>query len=69
MLNFIGRRVISRHNKLFAPSLVGALCFSRGEQRFSVAEKSLDFDLRFSAGLEKARAKARLSKWIAFPLD
>jgi hypothetical protein len=32
--------------------MVGALCFSRGKQRFSVAGKSLDYDLeRFSAGL------------------
>jgi hypothetical protein len=31
---------------------VGALCFSRGEQRFSVAEKSWISIMRFSAGLE-----------------
>jgi hypothetical protein len=29
-----------RENLKRIPSLVGALCFSRGEQRFSVAEKS-----------------------------
>jgi hypothetical protein len=31
--------------------MVGALCFSRGKQRFSVAEKSLTLIMRFSAGL------------------
>jgi hypothetical protein len=31
---------------------VGALCFSRGEQRFSVAETSWTLIMRFSAGLE-----------------
>ena len=31
---------------------VGALCFSRGEQRFSAAEKSWTSMMRFSAGLE-----------------
>ena len=39
--------------------LVGALCFSRGKQRFSVAGKSSMLIMRFSAGLEKPRAKAR----------
>ena len=33
-----------RENLKEAASLVGALCFSRGEQRFSVAENELDFD-------------------------
>jgi hypothetical protein len=37
--------------------LVGALCFSRGEQRFSVAEKSSISMMRFSAGLENPRLK------------
>jgi hypothetical protein len=32
--------------------LVGALCFSGGKQRFSVAEKSSTSILRFSAGHE-----------------
>jgi hypothetical protein len=31
-------------------SLVGALCFSRGKQRFSVAGKSSKMITRFSAG-------------------
>ena len=31
--------------------MVGALCFSRGEQRFSAAEKSWTLIMRFSAGL------------------
>jgi hypothetical protein len=36
---------------------VGALCFSRGEQRFSVAEKSWTLIMRFSAGLEYPELK------------
>jgi hypothetical protein len=32
--------------------LVGALCFSRGKQRFSVAAKNSILIVRFSAGLE-----------------
>ena len=35
-------------------SLVGALCFSRGKQRFSVAEKSSKMIMRFSAGIPGA---------------
>ena len=41
--------------------MVGALCFSRGEQRFSVAEKSWTSTMRFSAGLENPGLK-RLRK-------
>ena len=47
----------------------GALCFSRGEQRFSVAEKKSTLIMRFSAGFERSRAKApllrneSLSRW------
>ncbi len=33
---------------------VGALCFSRGKQRFSVAEKSSKMIMRFSAGIPGA---------------
>jgi hypothetical protein len=40
---------------------VGGLCFSRGEQRFSVAEKSWTLIMRFSAGLENPGLKPVLS--------
>jgi carboxymethylenebutenolidase len=35
--------------------LVGALCFSRGKQRFSLAEKSSILIMRFSAGLDETQ--------------
>jgi hypothetical protein len=35
---------------------VGALCFGRGKQPFSVAGKSLDFIRRFSAGNPRTKA-------------
>jgi hypothetical protein len=35
--------------------VVGALCFSRGNQRLSVARKSSILIMRFSAGLEESR--------------
>jgi hypothetical protein len=40
---------------------VGAL-FSRGEQRFSVAEKGWTLTMRFSAGLENPGLKPVLSE-------
>ena len=40
-----------RENLKGAPNLVGALCFSRGEQRFSVAEKNWASMMRFSDSL------------------
>ena len=51
-----------RENLKGAPSLVGALCFSRGEQRFSVAEKGWTLTMRFSAGLENPGLKPVLSE-------
>jgi hypothetical protein len=42
---------------LSATSLVGAPCFSRGEQRFSVAQRSWTLIVRFSAGLENSGLK------------
>jgi hypothetical protein len=48
--------------------LVGALCFSRGEQRFSVAEKSSTLIMRFSVGLENPGLKP-LFEMKRFPLD
>jgi hypothetical protein len=42
--------------------LVGALCFSRGEQRFSVAEKSWISIMRSSAGLKNPGLKPVLSE-------
>jgi hypothetical protein len=42
--------------------LVGALCFSRGEQRFSVADESWSLIMRFSAGLENPVLKPVLSE-------
>ncbi len=41
---------------------MGALCFSRGEQRFSVAETSWTLIMRFSAGLENPGLKPVLSE-------
>jgi hypothetical protein len=38
---------------------VGALCFSRGKQRFSVAGECSTVIMRFSAGLERSGAKAQ----------
>jgi hypothetical protein len=42
--------------------LVGALCFSRGEQHFSVAEKSWISSMRLSAGHENPGLKPVLSE-------
>jgi hypothetical protein len=44
------------------PLLVGALCFSRGEQRLSVAEKGWTSIMRFGAGLENPGLKPALSE-------
>jgi hypothetical protein len=41
---------------------VGALCFSRGKQRFSVAGECSTVIMRFSAGLEKSRVQLPLLK-------
>jgi hypothetical protein len=41
---------------------VGALCFSRGKQRFSVAVKSLALIMRFSAGPEHPGLKPVFSE-------
>jgi hypothetical protein len=46
--------------------VVEALCFSRGEQRFSVAEKSWTLMIRFSAGLENPGLKPVLSEMNRF---
>ncbi len=55
----------------FSPSiealgLVGAPCFSRGEQRFSVAQRSSTLIMRFSAGLENPGLKPSLRKETLF---
>jgi hypothetical protein len=45
---------------------VGAPCFSRGEQRFSVAQRSSTSIMRFSAGLENPGLKPSLKKETLF---
>jgi hypothetical protein len=47
-----------RENLERSPSLMGALCFSSGEQRFSVAETSWTSIMRFGAGLENPGQKS-----------
>ena len=56
----------------FSPSigalgLVGAPCFSRGEQRFSFAQRSSTLIMRFSAGLENPGPKSLRENYLLEP--
>jgi hypothetical protein len=56
----------------FSPSigalgLVGAPCFSRGEQRFSFAQRSSTLIMRFSAGLENPGLKSLRENYLLEP--